>query len=107
MHRVTWHMINNTFFNTFSMTDLLMNLQQCRAAFSSPWGSKEKAESEWNKEYDEPIFTSEPRNGGKYEKRTYSPSTWACTNLTVDTAAGTGHGHADDDGGGDHVTPST
>merc|ERR1712060_518861 len=58
-----------------------------RAAFSSPWGSKEKAESEWSKEYDEPSFTSEPRNGGKYERRTYSPSTWACTNLTVDTAA--------------------
>ena len=36
-----------------------------RAAFSSPWGSKEKAESEWSKEYDEPEFTREPRNGGK------------------------------------------
>ena len=84
---------------------MLINLH-CRAAFSSPWGSKEKAESEWNKEYDEPIFTSEPRNGGKYEKRTYSPSTWACTNLTVDTAAGTSHDHFHDDHGGcDHATP--
>merc|ERR1712008_284112 len=29
--------------------------------------------------------TSEARRG--YEARTYSPSTWACTNMTVDTAA--------------------
>jgi len=65
----------------------LLLLCLTRAAFSSPWGSKEKAESEWSKEYDEPSFTREPRNGGKYERRTYSPSTWACTNLTVDTAA--------------------
>ena len=70
------------------MTDLQINLKP-RTAFSSPWGSKEKAESEWSKEYDEPSFTREPRYGGKYERRTYSPSTWACTNLTVDTAAGT------------------
>ena len=69
------------------MMDLLINSRP-RATFSSPWGSKEKAESEWSKEYDEPSFTREPRNGGKYERRTYSPSTWACTNLTVDTAAG-------------------
>jgi len=65
----------------------LLLLCLSRATFSSPWGSKEKAESEWSKEYDEPSFTSEPRNGGKYERRVYEPSTWACTNLTVDTAA--------------------
>jgi len=41
----------------------------------------------WNKEYDEPQFTQEPRSGGKYERRTYPPSSWVCTNLTVDTAA--------------------
>jgi len=65
----------------------LLILCLTRAAFSSPWDSKEQADSEWNKEYDEPKYESEPRNGGAYEKRTYPPSTWACTNLTVDTAA--------------------
>ena len=66
----------------------MFTLKYVRAAFSSPWASKEQADSEWNKEYDEPKYESEPRNGGAYEKRTYPPSTWACTNLTVDTAAG-------------------
>ena len=49
------------------------------------WGDKASADAAWDKEHDEPIFTSESRSG--YELRTYSPSAWACTNMTVDTAA--------------------
>merc|ERR1711934_39033 len=55
------------------------------SALASPWGSKQETEQEWNKQYDEPTFTVESR--GQYERRTYPASTWACTNLTVDTAA--------------------
>merc|ERR1712127_690009 len=55
------------------------------ASLAHCWGDKASAGSEWNKDYDEPAFTSEARPG--YEARTYAPSTWACTNMTVDTAA--------------------
>lgn len=67
------------------MAKLLLILAVTRACLASPWGSKESADAEWSKEYDTPQHTSEPRRG--YEARTYAPSTWACTNMTVDTAA--------------------
>merc|ERR1712127_1086692 len=53
------------------------------ASLAHCWGDKASADPEWNKDYDEPAFTSEARPG--YEARTHSPSTWACTNMTVDT----------------------
>jgi hypothetical protein len=42
-------------------------------------------DGEWEKKYEAPEYTVE-KEGDGYEKRVYPPSTWACTNMTVDTA---------------------
>jgi len=50
------------------------------------WGKPgEYADGEWEKKYESPDFTVE-KVEENYEKRVYPPSTWACTNMTVDTA---------------------
>merc|ERR1711970_149459 len=50
------------------------------------WGKfKDHSAVDWDKKYEEPEFTVE-KVEENYEKRVYPPSTWACTNLTVDTA---------------------
>ena len=61
------------------------NNHPCAPSLAHCWGDKASTDAEWNKDYDEPAFTTEARPG--YEARTYAPSTWACTNMTVDTAA--------------------
>jgi len=66
-------------------TKLVLLCVYIGTALAAPWSSQQKAEEEWNKEYDEPTYSVEARAG--YEKRTYPASTWACTNLTVDTAS--------------------
>jgi len=50
------------------------------------WGKPgQHAGGDWEQKYESPDFTvvKEEKN---YEKRVYPPSTWACTNMTVDTA---------------------
>jgi len=50
------------------------------------WGKPgEYADGEWEKKYESPDFRVE-KVEENYEKRVYPPSTWACTNMTVDTA---------------------
>jgi len=40
---------------------------------------------DWDKEYESPEYTV-VKQEENYEKRVYPPSSWVCTNLTVDTA---------------------
>merc|ERR1712212_594371 len=57
-------------------------------AMSSPWNknwSKEDFEKEWNKEYETPDFAVVASHEF-YEERLYPGATWACTNMSVDTA---------------------
>jgi len=42
-------------------------------------------DGEWEKKYESPKYSVE-RVEDSYEKRVYPASTWACTNMTVDTA---------------------
>ena len=42
-------------------------------------------DGEWEKKYEAPDYTVE-KVGVGYENRVYPTSTWACTNMTVDTA---------------------
>merc|ERR1712212_1360271 len=69
-------------------TLILSLLALFSVAMSSPWNknwSKEDFEKEWNKEYETPDFTVVASHEF-YEERLYPGATWACTNMSVDTA---------------------
>ena len=53
------------------------------------WGKPgQHAGGDWEKKYESPDFTVVKVVEKRYEKRVYPPTTWACTNMTVDPLAG-------------------
>ena len=65
---------------------LVTTMVQALPAREPRWGKHgDYKDGEWEKKYEAPEYTVE-KVGEGYEKRVYPPSTWACTNMTVDTA---------------------
>ena len=65
---------------------LVTTMVQAGPAREPRWGKHgDYKDGEWEKKYEAPDYTVE-KVGAGYEKRVYPTSTWACTNMTVDTA---------------------